>query len=140
MATSTTEEKGVKREADLDIFGNLSLRYIPTATGNRTTLEVPRKRARELTFIADPHISLVRAGVRTVARTVLAAVIMTLRATSAPAIRATRLEAVPPGEQPTRVRPRKRLGGREKILEEARAERGMTRNWQITPKATVLGF
>ena len=92
--------------------------HIPRRTGRSTTLEVETKSERELTDMVEPHISFVRRGVRTEAKTVDAAVIRTLRATSAEAIRDTRLEAVPPGEQPTRVRPRKRDGGREKILDD----------------------
>mmetsp|Transcript_3380 Transcript_3380/g.6858 ORF Transcript_3380/g.6858 Transcript_3380/m.6858 type:complete len:142 (-) Transcript_3380:937-1362(-) len=126
--TRTTDEKGVKRAAEVENLGNLSLSHIPSATGRRTTFEVDRNSDIELTLITEPHINLVRVGVSTDASTVLAAVISTDSATSALAIRETRLLAVPPGEHPTSVRPRKSDGGREKSFEEDRAESGMKRN------------
>jgi hypothetical protein len=109
-------------------------------TGRRTTWAVDLKRAIPFIATVDPARSVERKGVITVARRVEAEVIVTERATSPPARSVTRLEAVPPGEQPTRERPRKRLGGREKSLAAQYAERGMRVNWQSAPVATTRGL
>ena len=84
--------------------------------------------------------SFVNVGVKIVARIVEVEVMRTERGTEAFEIKVTRLEAVPPGQVPTRINPRARAGGSLKILEEARAARGMQMNWHATPKPTTLGF
>ena len=63
----------------------------------------------------------VNKGVRIVARIVEQEVIKTERGTEALEIRVTRLEAVPPGQVPTRISPRERAGGRLKIFEDSSA-------------------
>ena len=90
--------------------------------------------------MTDPQISLVNSGVSTLASTVDEAVIKTDSATSAPAISETRLEAVPPGEQPTRVRPRKRFGASPNRRDDKAAPSGIAVNCVSTPNATARGF
>ena len=123
----------------MDRRGTLAFRNMPRATGRRTTLAVERKREAESTAMTDPHIKRVKRGVRMLASTVELAVMSTERATSAPAMRETRFEAVPPGEQPTRVSPRNRFGVRLNVLAERSAPRGMAENWVSTPNATMAG-
>ena len=79
---------------------------MPTRTGARTTLTVAAKRASPLMGTRLLTRSKTRVGVMTAARMVEQAVRSTDRATLAPAMRLTRLEAVPPGEHPTKTRPR----------------------------------
>jgi hypothetical protein len=73
-------------------------------TGRRTTCKVVRRRAVVSTGTRDPKRREVRRGVITPAVRVETAVMLMLRATSALARRVTRLEAVPPGQQPVECR------------------------------------
>ena len=72
----------------------------PRMTGRRTTFRVVRRRAVVSTGTREPRRREVRRGVITPAVRVEMAVMLILRATSALARRVTKLEAVPPGQQP----------------------------------------
>ena len=67
-------------------------------------------------------------------------VITTERATSARAIKATTLLAVPPGQHPTRIRPTARGEGKRSTAAINAASVGITRNWARTPMITGLGW
>mmetsp|Transcript_5058 Transcript_5058/g.7316 ORF Transcript_5058/g.7316 Transcript_5058/m.7316 type:complete len:148 (-) Transcript_5058:466-909(-) len=111
IATRRTEANGVKREIDFEILGNLVLMSIPKRTGPRTTFAVARHSAIPLTIISVPPTKyLTRRGVAADAKIVEKVVRSTLNATFAPAMKHTRLLAVPPGEHPTRTSPRNREG------------------------------
>mmetsp|Transcript_15131 Transcript_15131/g.18409 ORF Transcript_15131/g.18409 Transcript_15131/m.18409 type:complete len:246 (-) Transcript_15131:538-1275(-) len=139
MATSKTLRKGVKRETNVHNPGALLLRIIPSATGSSTTCEVARHNAHPLTDTRLPTIPFTSRGVRTDASTVEQVVRSTERATSAPAIKDTRLEAVPPGEHPTSANPRNRaLFEFNTVFPTRSAERGMMANWHTTPAGTAF--
>lgn len=104
--TNTTLAKGVPLETHLHNFGMYSFSTTPNATGANTTFAQAAHNATPLTGTALPTINFVNNGVTTAANTVLHVVRRTLNATSAPAMRLTRLDAVPPGLHPTNTRPR----------------------------------
>mmetsp|Transcript_14237 Transcript_14237/g.41058 ORF Transcript_14237/g.41058 Transcript_14237/m.41058 type:complete len:192 (-) Transcript_14237:404-979(-) len=104
--TNKTDAKGVKRDTRLAKLGAWALTNIPNMTGNRTTRAVASHRAQPETSMALPTNNLTNRGVTIDARIVEQDVNRTERATSALAIKETRLDAVPPGEQPTRHNPR----------------------------------
>ena len=108
--TKMTEANGVKRDTRLARFGNLALTNIPNMTGNRTTRAVASHRAQPETSMVLPTKNLTNKGVIIDAKIVEQDVRRTERATSALAIKETRLDAVPPGEQPTRTNPRNKDG------------------------------
>jgi hypothetical protein len=89
------------------------------------------------TEIVLPTKVLTRSGVNIDARRVDADVRRMDRATSALAIRETRLDAVPPGEHPTRISPRNAAGSSEglksKVDPRANAVNGIIKYWQNTP-------
>ena len=78
-------------------------------------------------------------GVRTTAPSVVQAVITTERATSARAIAVTTFDAVPPGQQATRIRPTASGGARSVSVATVQPASGMMRNWPKNPAATVAG-
>mmetsp|Transcript_7805 Transcript_7805/g.15580 ORF Transcript_7805/g.15580 Transcript_7805/m.15580 type:complete len:256 (-) Transcript_7805:156-923(-) len=104
--TKTTLAKGVHLETHLQNLGIFSFNTTPKATGPKTTFVVATHNALPLTGMALPTIVLVKRGVTAEAKMVLHAVKRTLSATSARAMRLTRLEAVPPGLHPTSISPR----------------------------------
>ena len=104
--TNTTLAKGVHLETHRHTPGIYSFNVTPKATGTKTTLAVAAHNAFPLTGTALPTIHFVNSGVTADARIVLQAVRRTLNATSAPAIRLTRLDAVPPGLHPTKTKPK----------------------------------
>mmetsp|Transcript_22947 Transcript_22947/g.48395 ORF Transcript_22947/g.48395 Transcript_22947/m.48395 type:complete len:155 (+) Transcript_22947:363-827(+) len=104
--TNTTLANGVHLETHLHNFGTYSFSITPKATGANTTFVQATHNAIPLTGTVLPTIHLVNNGVTTDANTVLHAVNSTLNATSAPAMRLTRLDAVPPGLHPTNTNPR----------------------------------
>jgi hypothetical protein len=104
--TSNTLAKGVHRDTLLHTRGRYSFNMTPSVIGANTTLAHATHNAIPLTGIAFPTIIFVNSGVTALANRVLHAVKMTLNATSAPAINVTKLEAVPPGEQPTNTSPK----------------------------------
>jgi hypothetical protein len=67
------------------------------------------------------------------------AVIATLNATSAPAIKVTRLDAEPPGQQPTNMRPAAKAGGKLKSFALAHAIVGMMVNCAKKPRTKFNG-
>ncbi len=137
--TRQTDRNGVYPEIRFDMLGAFSFIIIPISTGRRTTRAVDVKRDMAETFMVEPHITQQRKGVSTDARRVEAAVMQTDSGTFALAMRETRLEAVPPGEHPTRVRPRNRCGERPNDREAIKAESGMKVNWQSTPRRMGRG-
>ena len=145
-ATRSTLAKGVKRESIREKVGALALRSIPSKTGNRTTRAVAVQSLTPLMETVLPMRNLTRRGVTAAARMVDAAVRRTDRATSAPAMRDTRLDAVPPGEHPTRTRPRKSGGpevgweGRRRVRPRKKAVSGMMMYWHKTPVGTEEKF
>lgn len=104
--TNTTLANGVHLETHLHNFGMYSFKVTPNATGAKTTFAQATHKAIPLTGTALPTINFVNNGVTTDANTVLHEVRSTLNATSAPAIKLTRLDAVPPGLHPTNTNPR----------------------------------
>mmetsp|Transcript_14188 Transcript_14188/g.30793 ORF Transcript_14188/g.30793 Transcript_14188/m.30793 type:complete len:395 (+) Transcript_14188:375-1559(+) len=145
-ATRTTDAKGVNLDNVLANFGALAFNIIPNVTGSKTTRAVASQSAMPLTSTALPTNSLTRRGVTPDASMVEHAVSSTERATSAPAIKETRLLAVPPGLHPTRVNPRNSAGPRtgskcsKRVRPMAKAVRGMIMNWQSTPAGTDVGL
>lgn len=67
------------------------------------------------------------------------AVMATESATSAPAISVTKFDAVPPGQQPTKMRPAAKAGGKPKILALAHAMAGMMENCARNPRSRLIG-
>ena len=63
-------------------------------------------------------------------------VITTDKATSPLAISVTTLLAVPPGQQPTKIRPTANGVGSCNTMAMAAAKVGITRNWEINPTAS----
>ena len=104
--TNTTLAKGVNLEIHLQSFGMYSFSITPNATGASTTFAQAAHKAIPLTGTVLPIINFVSNGVIRLANTVLHVVSNTLNATSAPAIKLTKLLAVPPGEHPTNTKPR----------------------------------
>ena len=70
---------------------------------------------------------------------VLMLVITTDKATSPLAISVTTLLAVPPGQQPTRIKPTAKGAGSCNNTAMAAAKLGITRNWAATPRITARG-
>lgn len=105
-ATKSTLAKGVHLETHLHSSGMYSFSITPNATGANTILAHAMHNALPLTGTALPTMSFVNSGVKAEANTVLQVVSNTLRATSAPAISVTRLDAVPPGQHPTSTNPK----------------------------------
>mmetsp|Transcript_3928 Transcript_3928/g.9362 ORF Transcript_3928/g.9362 Transcript_3928/m.9362 type:complete len:136 (+) Transcript_3928:411-818(+) len=105
-ATNTTLAKGVKREMRLANFGARAFTNIPSITGSNTTRAVAVHKVHPDMAMVLPTSNLTKSGVATEAKIVEHEVRSTESATSAFAISATRLEAVPPGEHPTRHKPR----------------------------------
>jgi hypothetical protein len=130
----------------LHSLGAYSFSVTPNATGASTTLAHAAHSAMPLTGAAFPTISFVSSGVTALASTVLQAVSRTLSATSAPAISVTRLDAVPPGLQPTSTNPKNRCFprcwpaasryGNSNVRPMMHAARGIKRNWHSTPTGT----
>jgi hypothetical protein len=104
--TSNTLAKGVHRDTLLHTRGRYSFNMTPNVTGINTTLAHATHNVIPHTGIAFPTINFVNSGVTALANRVLHVVKMTLNATSAPAINVTKLEAVPPGQQPTNTSPK----------------------------------
>lgn len=127
----------------LHSLGMYSFRITPNVTGASTTLAHALHSAMPLTGTAFPTMSFVSSGVTMLASTVLQAVSKTLSATSAPAIRVTRLDAVPPGLHPTNTNPRNRCFprcspvasryGNSNARPTRHADRGISANWHMTP-------
>jgi hypothetical protein len=107
-ATNTTLQKGVNLDTLSAKLGALALTSIPNKTGNKTTLAVAAQSVQPDTAIVLPTRTFTNRGVTILAKIVEHDVNMTDNATSALAINDTRLEAVPPGEHPTKHSPRKR--------------------------------
>jgi hypothetical protein len=87
---------------------------------------VDSTKSEAFTATYDPASQLVSSGVMTTAATVETAVMRTESATSAPAMSVTKLDAVPPGAQPTRISPAANSGPRPRARETAAAVRGIT--------------
>mmetsp|Transcript_6501 Transcript_6501/g.21913 ORF Transcript_6501/g.21913 Transcript_6501/m.21913 type:complete len:277 (+) Transcript_6501:412-1242(+) len=77
----------------------------PAMIGNSTTLHVLKNKPTPSTPITVPANCLVSVGVITVAMSVLTVVNTTLKGTLAPAKYVTTLDAVPPGQHPTKINP-----------------------------------
>jgi hypothetical protein len=91
-------------------LGALAFITMPRRTGRKTTLAVACTKAIPLIDILLPTNSLTKSGVATTAKSVEHAVSITESATSACAMRETKLLAVPPGEHPTKQIPRNNAG------------------------------
>jgi len=135
--------KGVLTEIRLAKFGAFELTIIPNSTGNKTTLAVVVHSVHPDIAIVLPTSSLSNRGVTIEANIVEHEVRITLRATSALAMSETRLEAVPPGEHPTRHNPKNKLlpygtdERRNKAFPIVYATMGIIRNWHNTPTGTA---
>mmetsp|Transcript_18212 Transcript_18212/g.39704 ORF Transcript_18212/g.39704 Transcript_18212/m.39704 type:complete len:163 (+) Transcript_18212:1670-2158(+) len=133
-ATNMTLANGVKREMRVANLGARALTSIPKRTGNKTTRAVAVHKVHPEMAIVLPTSSFTKIGVATEARIVEHDVSNTERATSAFAMSATRLEAVPPGEHPTRHNPKNKalpcVGDElsSKVLPMAKAVMGMIMN------------
>lgn len=156
--TSRTEQNGVKRLTASAILGVFALRNMPQKTGSKTTLAVaahsaiPEIDTEEavvvVVAIVLPTNSLTSSGVMTTAASVEHVVKITDRATSAPAIKDTRFEAVPPGEHPTKHRPKKRacetalsvVPFNKSAFPTPKAVSGIMANWHTTPSGTARRF
>ncbi len=140
--TNKTDANGVKRDTRLARVGAFALTTIPNMTGKRTTRAVASQRAHPETSMVLPTKSFTNKGVTIDARMVEHDVKRTERATSAFAINDTRLDAVPPGEQPTRHNPRNKDAPWDPELSSSlrpitKADSGMMMNWQSTPAGTA---
>lgn len=137
--TSTTDKNGVNFPILDVILGNFVLSDMPKITGSSTTFKVEPTKSAAFTDTYEPASKEERNGVMNTAAAVLAAVMSTDNAKSALAIIVTRLEAVPPGEHPTRIRPVARGGGNWKILAKNAALNGIIVYCARKPIATHLG-
>ena len=115
---------------------------IPNSTGSKTTRAVAVHKVHPEMAMVLPTSSLTKRGVAIEAKIVEHEVSNTESATSALAMSETRLEAVPPGEHPTRHNPKNKAlpctgeAFSNKVLPIAKAVKGMIINWQRTPTGT----
>jgi hypothetical protein len=132
--TNNTEAKGVNRDTLFAKLGKLALTIIPIKTGAKMTRAVASHKVMPDTEMAFPTNNLTNRGVTRAAKIVEQDVNNTLKATSAWAIKDTRLLAVPPGEHPTKAIPKKRDGpkaseeGNKKVRPIIQAVKGMIQN------------
>jgi hypothetical protein len=144
--TSNTLAKGVNRDMYREKSGAMALRNIPSITGIKTTRAVAEQSAMPLSRTVFPTKSFTKRGVAIAASIVEHDVRRTDNATSALAINDTRFEAVPPGEQPTRARPRNNAGprtgsaSRSIVRPTTKAVAGIIQNWHKTPAGTDAKF
>mmetsp|Transcript_59603 Transcript_59603/g.158620 ORF Transcript_59603/g.158620 Transcript_59603/m.158620 type:complete len:223 (+) Transcript_59603:354-1022(+) len=139
-ATSTTQSSGVTPPTVRLRPGRKVLMPMPAATGASTTWRVESSRPLASTGTRAPARSEAKSGVAIGAARVETAVMATLRATSAPAISVTRLLAVPPGHEATRMTPTASGGGSAQSTAMAYPSSGMMVYWQANPRKTCLGF
>ena len=124
-------------------FGARALTSIPKSTGNKTTRAVAVHNVHPEMAIVLPTSSFTNRGVAIEANIVEQDVSNTERATSALAMSETRLDAVPPGEQPTRHNPKNKElpcaaeEGSSNVFPMVKAVMGMIRNWHNTPTGTA---
>ena len=104
-ATQTTATSGLNGVATATARGAKRCSARPAAIGASTTCSVDRSIAGASTATSAPASWAVRAGVKTTAAAVEMVVSATLRATFARAMYVTTLDAVPPGQHETRMRP-----------------------------------
>mmetsp|Transcript_21532 Transcript_21532/g.32494 ORF Transcript_21532/g.32494 Transcript_21532/m.32494 type:complete len:224 (+) Transcript_21532:354-1025(+) len=136
-ATASTEASGVNAPIPALSPGAKRFRATPAATGASTSWAVEASSARPSTATSEPTSARVSSGVASAAPAVDAAVIVTERATSAFAIRATKLLAVPPGQHPTNINPAARPGGSLRSLDITSPSKGMIVYWANTPERTT---
>mmetsp|Transcript_68934 Transcript_68934/g.164433 ORF Transcript_68934/g.164433 Transcript_68934/m.164433 type:complete len:281 (+) Transcript_68934:356-1198(+) len=139
-ATNITQSSGVTPETDLDRPGSLVLISSPSATGASTTWRVERRRPDASTGTSEPASSDVISGVMIGAAHVDTVVISTDSATSACAIKVTRLEAVPPGHAETRISPTASGTGSANSFAMLHPRSGINVNWHAKPRKTSRGF
>lgn len=136
--TKTTDAKGVNRPTKSANSGNLPRNIIPVSTGNKTTFAVAAHKdtpetciglladnvdvvvedamfpinlvLRRCIIVISDNDNLTRNGVMNTAMMVEQDVNNTDKATFAPAIKDTKFDAVPPGEQPTKIKPKNSSG------------------------------
>ena len=101
-----------------------------------TTCTVSSSRSPVGTSTRRPASAAVRAGVIRTASSVDTAVIVTDSATSARARNAMTLEAVPPGQQETRISPAASGAGRSKRVASPHPRAGINVYWSTTPGST----
>ena len=107
---------------------------IPNKTGSKTTRAVAVHKVHPEMAMVLPTSSLTKSGVAIEAKIVEHEVSNTESATSALAMSATRLDAVPPGEHPTRHNPKNKAlpctgdDLRSKVLPIVKAVMGMMMN------------
>mmetsp|Transcript_7729 Transcript_7729/g.15901 ORF Transcript_7729/g.15901 Transcript_7729/m.15901 type:complete len:199 (+) Transcript_7729:457-1053(+) len=141
-ATNTTLAKGVKREMRFANLGARALTNMPNSTGIKTTRAVAVHKVHPEMAMVLPTRSFTKSGVATEAKTVEQDVSSTERATSALAMSETKLEAVPPGEHPTRHNPRNKALPcsadelSSKVRPTVNDVMGIMRNWHSTPTGT----
>ena len=88
----------------------------PSATGKMVTINIDLNIPSALTSIFSPARCSIRSGVNTGARSVVAVVIPTEKATSPLQRKLMMLDDTPPGQHPTRKRPTAAGWGRLKVL------------------------
>ena len=112
---------------------------MPMRMGSSTICTVLLNSAIASTGTYLPASHWVSTGVSTMAAKVLHMVINTDNATCARAMYTTTLEAVPPGQQDTRISPTANSLGNCSAVAMAQPMNGMMQNWAKTPRATGLG-
>ena len=92
------------------------------------------------TFISSPDILVIKIGVKITPITVEIKVIVTEKATFKLDKYAITFDAVPPGQQETKINPTAKKSGNWKILDIAHPKKGITENWINTPRIVHRGF
>ena len=116
--------------------GKRHLSRAPATTGTMTTCTVSSRRSAVGTSTRRPARAAVSAGVMTTASSVEPAVMVTDSATSARARNAMTFEAVPPGQQETRMRPAARGAGRSNRTPSPHPRAGINVYWSAMPGST----
>ena len=120
--------------------GNTRFATKANPSGSKMMIAVSRVIARASTGTRAPISQAESAGVSTAAAIVETAVIVTESGTSALARKAITLDAVPPGQQATRISPAPISAGSANAITIAYPNAGMTVYCKINPAATCPGF
>lgn len=134
-----TETNGKMSMTRRTMTGKADLIMAPLINGARTIIAALLNNAKGETGTRAPARSCMRRGIAKTLHIVETRVSKTERATSARAIRQTRLLATPPGQTPTRMRPTVKGGGREKRRDRNKERKGMIVYWERAPRRIWWG-
>ena len=138
-AIVTTLTKGAIGSTRRTTPGSHRLTPIPATTGRTTTWSVERNSPIASTSTSLPARSFVSSGVRITAASVVQVVMITESATSARARYVTTFDAVPPGQQATRISPTAKGVSSPRAVATPKPANGMMRNWPKNPATTAPG-